>query len=1278
MENEKKNNISEKKTTIIVPVYNGWDVLEKCIESLEKFTDKRHSILIVDDCSPDQTIQGNILNKIKNLANFSYIRNEANLGFVKTCNKSAFEYDKTENDILLLNSDTEVTENFLEEMLAVLYDHDKHAAVCPRSNNATLLTVPIENTINGTAKFFDPQKSYDLWQKIKDYLPRYNVIPTAMGYCMLIKRSVIKNFGLFDEIYSPGYNEENDFICRINKYGYSPVQANRAFVYHKEGVSFGNKRKILEEKNAKILSSRYIEYPRKIKEYFQEYLNPIEHFAPVFLSEKPKFLYYLSDLSPIYNGTSIGAVKLWRHLSNKLQEKFNIYLYIPRHTYKFFKQDFGDIQNIIFAGEEVKEKFDLTYKPYQIFTLEDLRLINKISLKFVFDILDIISLRCEYLKEKNRFEIVKKSILLSDGIVCNSDYVKKDAEKFFGLGINAKTIFPYANEEKNNLIKKPGDKILVIGNAFSHKLIPETLAVLDKYAKNHNICVLGAMPEKKYPQIKFYQSGILTSKEIESLYASAEIIVFPSQYEGFGIPLLEASAYGKPIIAHNNPCTQEVVDKLKLNNVYFYELLEEIPGLLEKINKETNPGQNENGYTWEKISGELFDYLLEIHLTPLDVKKLDFRFDSLRTAEPGIPEITTENESAKNISEQGNLSGSWFLILDKIIKTFYVIFHYPKYIVKKPILLKSFFKTITKSGFYKAFQNAYDFLQLQKIHDQKNNTLQKKLSLAKKTDLKYHQFITQREKELTENINLKKEAELLKNFGKITVLTAIEEDNFKNFIFSLESIKNQIFENWEWIVGLNVKSERMLNLVKNATQKDSRIKILLLKSDDRYNQLLKESTGEYLCLLNSGDSFSPDTLFEAAKKINEKGADLVYSDEDRVSADLHYALPFFKPDWSPDLHLSFNYINRFALYKKTVLFENGGFEKNFDKFPDYDLSLKITEKTKNIFHIPQVLYHRFSVDTLNYFEPNNDELYFVEKKSLQNAIKRRGIPGFLTEKSGPPYYLRYNLDKNKSVSIIIPTKDKVDLLKNCIRSILEKTDYQNYEIIIVDNNSKEPGTFFYYEQLKKFGSEKIVLLDYKQPFNFSAINNFAAKTAKGEFIVFLNNDTEVINEGWLTALIEQAQRPEVGAVGCKLYYPDGSLQHAGVIDWSKHAFVKKSDIGSYFELANAITNYRNLTGACLAIKKSLFEKMGGFNEIYKVPFSDTELCLQLWLQGYLNIFTPLARLYHFEAATRGVDNWPEETAIFRSRWKDIVDNPDPYYNPNLNTVQEKSFEWRGY
>jgi len=230
----------------------------------------------------------------------------------------------------------------------------------------------------------------------------------------------------------------------------------------------------------------------------------------------------------------------------------------------------------------------------------------------------------------------------------------------------------------------------------------------------------------------------------------------------------------------------------------------------------------------------------------------------------------------------------------------------------------------------------------------------------------------------------------------------------------------------------------------------------------------------------------------------------------------------------------------------------------------------------------------------------------------------------------------------------------------------------------VDNNSKESETFSYYEYLKNFGSEKITLLYYKKPFNFSAINNFAAKSAKGEILVFLNNDTEVIEEKWLTALAEQAQRPEVGAVGCKLYYPDGSVQHAGVIDWSKHAFVKKSDIGSYFELANTITNYRTLTGACLAIKKSLFEKIGGFNENYKVPFSDTELCLQLWLQGYLNIFTPLARLYHFEAATKGIDDWPEETTLFRNRWKDIVNLPDPYYNPNLNPVPEKSFEWRGY
>ena len=500
---------------------------------------------------------------------------------------------------------------------------------------------------------------------------------------------------------------------------------------------------------------------------------------------------------------------------------------------------------------------------------------------------------------------------------------------------------------------------------------------------------------------------------------------------------------------------------------------------------------------------------------------------------------------------------------------------------------------------------------------------------------------------------------------------------------AIDSVVRQAYPNWELcVVDDGSTRTETKEILQHYSTKDTRIKIRYLKSNrgisGASNEALTFASGDFVGFLDHDDELASNALFEVAKALNEDPRlDLLYTDEDKKDLKNKRVEPFFKPDWSPDLLLSLNYVCHLTVVRRSLIERAGGFRSGFEGAQDYDLVLRVTELTNRIAHIPLPLYSWRKVpgsaatraDTKPYARE-------AAKKALSEALDRRGVQGTVTDGYGSYYHVRYRIKGTPLVSIIIPTRDRVDLLKRCIESIESCTLYKNYEIIIVDNGSVDPTTINYLKSTR----HRVIRFDW--PFNFSSINNFAAKHSKGDHLLFLNNDIEVLDEHWLEAMLEHSQRPEVGMVGALLLYPPertshgpSRIQHAGVIigvgGVAGHAFkCLPADRENYFNLHRVVRNCSAVTAACCMISQSAFEEVGGFDENLKVAFGDVDLCLRLREKGYLVIYTPYAVLYHHETATRGTLHPMEDEDYVVAKWRDAIFKGDPYYNPNLTLLRE--------
>lgn len=506
----------------------------------------------------------------------------------------------------------------------------------------------------------------------------------------------------------------------------------------------------------------------------------------------------------------------------------------------------------------------------------------------------------------------------------------------------------------------------------------------------------------------------------------------------------------------------------------------------------------------------------------------------------------------------------------------------------------------------------------------------------------------------------------------------------------IESVQAQTYKNWELCLADGSDGEHSFvgEICKKYADGDKRIKYEKLERNlgisENTNACIRMATGEYIALFDHDDLLHPSALYEVMRAICEHGADFIYTDENTFSEEPRDAYnPHFKPDFSPDTLRSYNYICHLSVFSRELLDSVGYFRSEYDGSQDYDLILRLTEKAKKVFHIRKILYywraHKNSVAQDVGAKPYT---VTAAKKALAAHLERCGLKGEVLDSSVPTtYHIKYEIDGNPLISVIIPNKDHTDDLDICLKSLYEKSSYKNFEVIIVENNSTEKETFEYYEALtQKHGNIKIVT--WKGNFNYSAINNFGVNYAKGEYILLLNNDVEIINGSCLEEMLMFAQRKDVGAVGAKLYYSDDTVQHAGVIlglggtAGHAHKHFGRSHPG-YMARASIAQNLTACTAACLMMRRDVFDEVGGLDESFEVAFNDVDLCMKIREKGYLVVFTPYAELYHYESKSRGNDSTPEKLERFRGeidrfkeKWQKQLDDGDPYYNPNLTLTRD--------
>jgi glycosyltransferase involved in cell wall biosynthesis/glycogen synthase len=546
----------------------------------------------------------------------------------------------------------------------------------------------------------------------------------------------------------------------------------------------------------------------------------------------------------------------------------------------------------------------------------------------------------------------------------------------------------------------------------------------------------------------------------------------------------------------------------------------------------------------------------------------------------------------------------------------------------------------------------------------------------------YQEWIAQNEPK-SEDLKRQKQESL--SFGyqpKISIITPVWNPDARYLKSAIESVRNQTYDNWELcIVDGNSTKSQVKQALKDYALKDSRIKVELLPENKgiagNSNEALSLAIGEFVGFLDHDDELRPNALYEIVKLLNEdRHLDLIYSDEDKIDTRGNRMHAFFKPDWSPDLLMSMNYICHLTVIRKNIINELGGFRSGFEGSQDYDLILRVTEKSHKIAHLSKPLYSWRMIPGSAATKVSAKSYAFpAAMKALRESLDRRGISGDIIEPIPGRYRVRYKIKGEPLVSIIIPTKDNVQKLERCIKSVESKTTYQNYEIIIIDHDSSDPKTIKYLKAVRHR------IIKYNSKFNYSKMNNLGVSAAKGAHIVFLNDDTEVIEPGWLAAMLEHSQRQEVGMVGALLLYPPDSpwsaskIQHAGVMlgcgGVAGHAFKHISPKShSYFSLHSVIRNCSAVTGACAMMRKDLFLAQGGFDENLPVAFNDIDLCLRLRDKGYLIIYTPFSVLYHYEGGTRGYCHPAEDETYMLCRWADVISKGDPYYNRNLTLLRE--------
>ena len=529
---------------------------------------------------------------------------------------------------------------------------------------------------------------------------------------------------------------------------------------------------------------------------------------------------------------------------------------------------------------------------------------------------------------------------------------------------------------------------------------------------------------------------------------------------------------------------------------------------------------------------------------------------------------------------------------------------------------------------------------------------------------------------------------------RISVLVPVYDPPIELLRRTLDSVLGQLYENWELCIADDAsKDPAVRELLAEYEQRHTRIKVTFRAENGHIsaasNTALELATGDFIALLDHDDELAEHALYLVAEKLNEfRDADIVFSDEDKMDAEGNRSEPYFKTDWNPDLLLAQNCVSHFGVYRSSRIRQVGGFREGYEGSQDWDLVLRIADRTTadRIQHIPHVLYHwrilKGSVSADISAKPYALE---ASRKAIRSCLARRGANAFIGPSLIPNYHsVRYRVPTPEPfTSIIVPTRDHADLLAPCTNGILKRTDYSNFELVILDNQSKEPETLELLEELRH--DPRVRVLRYDKSFNYAGINNWGVEAARGEVVTLLNNDTEVIAEDWLSEMVGHACRKEIGMVGAKLYYPSGQIQQAGIVlgpgGVASHLYTEADgDTPGYFGRAKLTQNLSAVTAACATFRKEVFLEVGGFDEDLAVSFNDVDLCIKIRERGYRIVWTPHAELYHHESVSVGRHDSLERRDLFEHEVETMIKRygnvlvEDPFHNPNLCLELGREYE----
>lgn len=996
------------------------------------------------------------------------------------------------------------------------------------------------------------------------------------------------------------------------------------------------------------------------------------------------------------------------HLPKFLPLQDKIFLYIEKEnrlkinvpeniSTRDVKKLYSDIKN---------QEIDLYHRTFHPQTLDELA--SFIESRFIFTPHDLIAYRKIYNRNIKDFENYRKifdiTINAADIIIAISEYNKKEILHNFDISENRIEVIYQGIENKfkvienTDLIKKfknkyslPENYILYIGTDYPHKNLKNLFLAFNQYIKKRKmkdiyLIIAGeSYYGKKYleKEIKELDDNLLIfghfpEEDLVYLYNGALAFIYPSLYEGFGIPPLEAMACGIPVLASNKTSLPEIIGTAGiLTNV---EDIDEFSDSIDKIisDQELRKKLVKSGlervkkFNWEitaKKTLEVYNRAIKINDTRINSIKKGFSWLYHEEIKNLKNEISNLKDTINNIYKTRiwKLTSEYIKLRNKLI-------------IKPMDLAKKTLNIYKTYGTIHTIKRIISYISKGKINF---------------SNREYKTWIKLNEPKSKDLNNLKRDIEKFKYNPVISIIMPVYNTKKKWLNKAILSVVNQIYNKWELcIVDDGSKKIKTKKTLLKWAKKDGRIKIKYFNENKGIvaasNTAISFAMGDYIGFLDHDDEIAPFALYEIVKLLNKHPeADVVYSDEDKINTFGKRFSPYFKPDWSPDLLLSHMYTCHFSIYRKSLVEKIGRLRIGFDGAQDYDLVLRFTELTQKIFHVPKILYH-WRVHRHSTAGNANSKIYAHEAsyKAIKEALMRRNEKAIVEKiKEMPGNYIVHFIPRNNNfITIIIPTKDKHELLNMCLSSIFNKTNYNNYEILIIDNNSAEKETFKTFEKWKSYKPDYIRIERLELPFNFSKLNNHAAKIAKGNILLFLNNDTEVISDNWIEEMVGQAERKTTGCVGAILYYPDNKIQHAGVVlgigGVAGHAFrhFSANSIG-YYGRAVLISNYSAVTGACMMVKRSIFEEIGGFDENLPVAYNDVDFCIRVRNKGYFNLVLPQVKLYHHESKTRGYDDRPENIKRFQrdkdyiqKKWGNVLYN-DPFYNPNL-TLEKEDFSLR--